>query len=137
MVSLSLISLFTLIPSLAPAATSCSNNFLYSLLKSYADEAVPLCSEVSTSTTTSSLPSWLRQFKPAITDVNDACQCFLSTARVKPASGAVCVSKDGRNGCYTTVEDGVNALSVNQTGDQALFIYPGAYFEQVVCVFFP
>lgn len=57
--------------------------------------------------------------------------CSSSSSRTTPPDGAVVVDKDGSGGAYTTVQDGVNALSTTETGEQYLFIYPGVYEEQV------
>ena len=62
-----------------------------------------------------------------MTAVSAAC-----TSRTLPPRGAVVVSKNGANGTYSTVQAGVNALSLTATGEQSLFVYPGEYFEQVV-----
>lgn len=57
--------------------------------------------------------------------------CSTSSSRTTPPDGAVIVDKDGSDGAYTTVQDGVDALSTTATGEQYLFIYPGVYSEQV------
>ena len=53
-------------------------------------------------------------------------------ARTSPPDGAVIVDASGEHGEYTTVQDGVDALSTTESGTQTLFIYPGVYNEQVV-----
>ncbi|KAL1310495.1 hypothetical protein AAFC00_000783 [Neodothiora populina] len=61
--------------------------------------------------------------------------CVLSEARTTPPSGAIVVdssaSSHGSSTVYATIQEGVNALSTTETGDQYLFIYPGVYKEQV------
>ena len=51
-----------------------------------------------------------------------------------PPPGAIVVDKTGLHSNYTTVQSGINALSTTDAGLQSLFIYPGTYTEQVVCV---
>ena len=53
--------------------------------------------------------------------------------RTKPPQGALIVDQSGEHSNYTTVQDGVSALSTTTTGTQSLFIYPGTYHEQIVC----
>lgn len=56
-----------------------------------------------------------------------------SQSRISPPDGAIVVSQDtSRNGTYSTVQAGIDALSTTATGEQFLFIYPGSYEEQVV-----
>lgn len=55
-----------------------------------------------------------------------------AVVRTKPDCGAVVVDKSGEHSESTTVQEGVDALSVDEAGVQSLFIYPGVYFEQVV-----
>lgn len=54
-------------------------------------------------------------------------------ARTSPSEGAIIV--DGSSvpitGSFPTVQSGVNALSLNSTTPQTLFIYSGTYIEQV------
>ncbi|KAL2127230.1 hypothetical protein VTI74DRAFT_11066 [Chaetomium olivicolor] len=58
---------------------------------------------------------------------------FGSWARISPAKDAVVVDKSAKPnpGSYSTVQDGVNALSTTATAPQTLFIFPGTYVEQV------
>ena len=52
-------------------------------------------------------------------------------SRTKPPVGAVVVDQSGRHSNFTTVQAGVDALSIDSTSSQSLFIYPGVYVEQV------
>lgn len=64
--------------------------------------------------------------------IPEAGNAALCNSRLEPPPGAVVVEKSGSDGAYTTVQAGVDALPVNATGEQFLFIFPGTYTEQVV-----
>ncbi|TVY14629.1 Pectinesterase, partial [Lachnellula arida] len=53
-------------------------------------------------------------------------------SRTSPPTGAIIVDGSSAHpGAFTTVQSAVNALSMNTTTPQLLFIYPGTYTEQV------
>lgn len=133
------------------AATSCKKDIYLDVLDAFPSKASSYCPYVEATPTITQLPGWLSAFDGEIKDLESACSCFLSTsitlaptpsssgtssapsvARTTAPAGAVIVSQSGEEGTYGTVQAGVDALSVNQTGEQFLFIYPGVYTEQVV-----
>ena len=57
-----------------------------------------------------------------------------AASRTSPPAGAVVVDGSGKNGGYTTVQKGLDSLSLTNAGTQQLFIYPGVYREQVVSI---
>lgn len=60
---------------------------------------------------------------------------YPTNAHIFPPPGSVIVAQDPHiPGAYPNVTAGVNALSVNETGEQYLFVYPGVYTEQVVSI---
>jgi pectin methylesterase-like acyl-CoA thioesterase len=57
----------------------------------------------------------------------------VSYNRTSPGAGAIVVDNgpSPSSGSYSTVKEGIAALSLNTTTPQTLFIYPGTYNEQV------
>jgi len=54
-----------------------------------------------------------------------------SRLRTQPPFGSLIVDRSGRHSNHTTVQSGIDALSITDPKTQSLFIYPGTYVEQV------
>lgn len=57
-----------------------------------------------------------------------------TSSRTFPPRGAIVVDQSGHHSRLLTVQSGINAINATAKGDTSLFIYPGVYTEQVVCI---
>ncbi|KUJ06425.1 uncharacterized protein LY89DRAFT_769533 [Mollisia scopiformis] len=106
-------------PSGCPGSSSTTSSVVYSSTLSSTTSTI-----LSTSTS-----SVLTQSSPTSTPSPTSTSAW---ARTSPSAGAVVVDATGATaGSYSTVQEGVNALSLTATTPQNLFIYPGTYREQV------